>query len=331
VILRPVTRRTESKLDERILEKVSPHLRWLPVVIAADLAADSLTFVPAGLKSFSGDVWFVLGLAIVVHGLWRAIDVVGEWYGEQSVQADREKELAPAINLSLQVARVVLAIAGTSTLLAHFGVNVTALAAALGLGGLAVSLAAKDTIADTISGFIILVDQPFRVGDRIETEDTEGLGEVIEIGLRSTRIRTWKNCLVIVPNSRIGHGSVLNYTYPDLQYQVRRYVGVARGTDVETVRAIITNTVRQVEGVLVDKAVTVRYDEIGDAFMRFAIYWWVESCVREGEVADRVNTALQRALGDAGIETSPAGATDVNLQVQPETVDRLARTIGGQS
>lgn len=81
-------------------------------------------------------------------------------------------------------------VSGLYILLSHYGVNVTALTAALGLSGLALALAARDTIADVISGLIILIDQPFRVGDRIEVEKVGTWGEVVEIGLRTTRIRT---------------------------------------------------------------------------------------------------------------------------------------------
>ncbi len=79
----------------------------------------------------------------------------------------------------------------------------TALATVLGLGGLAISLAAKDTIADAIAGFIVLVDQPYRIGDRIEIQELGTWGDVTDIGLPTTRIRTPDNRMVIVPNSTI--------------------------------------------------------------------------------------------------------------------------------
>ena len=76
----------------------------------------------------------------------------------------------------MRVGRVVVVLVGVIILLSHFGINVTAFAAALGMGGLAFSLAARDTIADAIAGFIILVDRPFRIGDRIEIQESRHLG-----------------------------------------------------------------------------------------------------------------------------------------------------------
>jgi small-conductance mechanosensitive channel len=314
-VLPSLTRRTPTELDDRILEKVSPNLRWLVVLVALDLATGPLTFLGADLKQLLGDIYFVLFLLVGLHALWRLIDVVAGWYRERATEADREKELAPFITLMRRLAHVVLAIIGLSALLSHFGVNVAALAAALGLGALGISLAARDTIADAIAGFIILVDQPFRIGDRIEVEKVGTWGEVVDIGLRTTRIRTWKNRMVIVPNSHIGQNQVINYSYPDPRFLVDRRVGIAYGTNVETARQIIIDTVRQVEGVLLDKPVQARYDEMGESAMIFRVGWWVASVADERPVVDRVNTALQEALSAAGIEMPPDPGHKLSLQV----------------
>ncbi|MEZ4519488.1 MAG: mechanosensitive ion channel family protein [Chloroflexota bacterium] len=167
----------------------------------------------------------------------------------------------------------------SSLLLRHFGINVSALMAAVGIGGLALSLAARDTIADAIAGVIILFDRPFRVGDRIEIQNLGTWGDVVEIGLRTTRIRTRDNRMVIVPNSAINSGQIVNYTYPDPRYRIQTQVSVAYGSNIEHVRQVITDAVRHVEGVLPDKSVDVLYDEMGDFAMIFIVRWWIKSYV----------------------------------------------------
>ena len=97
---------------------------------------------------------------------------------------------------------------------------ITAGIAVLGLCGLAFSIAAQATLADVIDGVIILVDKPFRVRHRIQLQDLQTWGDVISIGVRTTRIRTLGNRLVIVPNSRINRGQVVNYSYPDDRYRL---------------------------------------------------------------------------------------------------------------
>jgi len=211
-------------------------------------------------------------------------------------------------------------VAGTTVLLAHFGINVTALTTALGLGGLAFSLAARDTIADAIAGFIILVDRPFRIGDRIEIQGVGTWGDVTDIGLRTTRIRTRDNRMVIVPNSVIGANQVINYTYPDPRYRIETHVGIGYGTDIERARQVIIDAVRHVEGVLLDRPVDALYNEMGDSAMIFRVRWWIESYIDTRRVFDRVHTALQHALDEAGIEC-PFPTQSVNLQMEHKAAD----------
>jgi small-conductance mechanosensitive channel len=301
-VLPPILRRTPADLDDRLLEKLGPDLRWLLVVLSLRFATDRLIFVGARVKDLMGDVYFLVGLAIVVQAGWRLIDLAGQWYGERSRQADREGELAPIITLLTRIARGLLLIAGVAILLSHFGANTAAFAVALSLGGLAISLAARDTIADAISGFIILVDRPFRIGDRIEIEGENTWGDVVDIGLRTTRIRTRDNRLVIVPNSLIGQNRVSNYTYPDPSFRIQTSIKVAYGTDIELAEQLIVDTVRQMPGLLPDAEIEVLYDEMGDSAMILRVRWWIESYVDARRRRDQAHRALEKALDAAGIE-----------------------------
>jgi small-conductance mechanosensitive channel len=229
--------------------------------------------------------------------------------------------------LLTRIGRITLVVVALTILLSYFGINVTALTAALGIGGLALSLAAQDTLSDAISGFIILADRPFRVGDRIEIQGIGTWGDVAEIGLRTTRIRTRDNRMVIVPNSVIGKNQVINYTYPDPCYRIQTHVGVAYGTDIQTARRVLIDAVCGVEGVLPDRPVDALYHEMGDSAMIFRVRWWIESYVDTRRVIDRVHTVLQEALDEAGIE-SPYPIQAVKLQVEPDTVDRLSQAWG---
>jgi MscS family membrane protein len=285
-----------------------------------------LTFLYAELKTFLSDVYFVLSLVFGTLIVWSLIDLGHDWYREKLKEAGRVDELDPVLTLLTRVARIVVVIISLSILLSNFGINITALLAALGIGGLAFSLAAQDTLADAIAGFIILADRPYRVGDRIEIQGEGTWGDVVDIGLRTTRIRTRDNRMVIVPNSLIGKSQVINYTYPDPRYRIEMHVGIAYGTDIETARRLIVETVRGVEGVLLDKPVDALYHEMGDSAMIFRVRWWIESYVDTRRVYDRVNTALQEALDAAGIKM-PYPTQSLYLQLDPETTDQLSRRL----
>ena len=319
-ILPRLVRRTETEFDDAFLAQAGPSLRWLVVIIILHFATARLVFVSAGIKKTLADAYFVLAVLLASRIVWRSIDLAERWYSERAALAGRADELAPVITLLVRVGRVVLAIIGLTILLSHFGVNVTGIAAALGIGGLAFSLAARDTIADAIAGFIILVDRPFRIGDRIEIQGVGTWGDVTDIGLRTTRIRTRDNRMVIVPNSVIGANQVINYTYPDPRYRIETHVGIGYGTDIERARQVIVDTVSRVEGVLKDKPVDALYHEMGDSAMIFRVRWWIESYVDTRRVFDRVHTALQHALDEAGIEC-PFPTQSVNLLMEQKAAD----------
>jgi MscS family membrane protein len=322
-ILPPIARRTPTDLDDRLLEKLGPDLRWLLVVFALRLATDRLTFVSAGVKDLMADACFLVGLAIVMQAGWRLIDLAGRWYGERSRGAGREEELAPLITLLARIFRAVLLVTGLVILLAHFGANTTALAVALALGALAITLAARDTVADAIAGFIILVDRPFRLGDRIEIEGEDAWGDVVDIGLRTTRIRTRDNRLVIVPNSLINGNQVVNYTYPDPHYRIQSSVKVAYGTDIEFAEQLIIDTVRQMPGVLPGAEIEVLYDEMGDSAMILCVRWWIASYADARRSRDQVHRALQKALDAAGIDM-PYPTQSLHLYNESEVTDDSA-------
>jgi MscS family membrane protein len=329
-LLPRLVRRTPTEFDDRFLEAIGNDVRWLVVVIILRFATLRLAFVSAGLKTFFKDAYFVVGLILVVRIIFKLIDLGGEWSHERALAEGRESQLEPLIVLLARVGRVLVAILGLTVVLSYFGVNVTALATVLGLGGLAFSLAARDTIADAIAGFIILVDRPFRIGDRIEIQEAGTWGDVVDIGLRTTRIRTRDNRLVIVPNSTISSNQVINYSYPDPRYRIQTHIGIAYGTDIETARQIIVDTVRQVEGVLLDKPVDALYIDMGDSAMIFRVRWWIESYVDTRQMFDKVHTALQHALDEAGIEC-PFPTQTLNLQFEPQVIEQTSPALREQN
>jgi MscS family membrane protein len=325
-VLPRAARRTPTEFDDRFLSAVGSQVRWLVVLIILYFGTNRLTFFSAGLKAFLSDAYFVMGLLLTALILIKLIDLASKWARERALAEGREGQLEPLVVLLTRLGRVFVVVLGLTALLSYFGVNVTAFAAALGLGGLSISLAAKDTIADAIAGFIVLVDQPYRIGDRIEIQELGTWGDVVDIGLRTTRIRTRDNRMVIVPNSVIGTNQVINYTYPDPRYRIETHMGIASDTDIEMVRQFIVDTVREVEGVLPDKPVDALYIEMGDSAMIFRVRWWLESYREKSRMLDKVHTALKHALNEAGIEYSEPTQT-LSLQVGPQLIEQIIRAL----
>ena len=294
----------QHRMTRFILILITPYLRWFLGVIIIYFATARLQFLSPEFKQWLAQIYFVFIVGLIVIALWKLVDTFSLWYQEKVQGQDERSGKEAVLLLSERALRAMVVVIGLIVILDHLGFNISALLTAIGIGGLAISLAAQDTIANMISGVIILIDQPFRVGDRIEIQELNTWGDVVSIGLRSTRIRTLDNRMVIVPNSSISNNQVVNYTFPDPRYRIQTEIGVAYGTDLRLVRELITRSLQGIEGVIPDKPVDILFWEFGDSAMLLRVRWWIESYIdaatqfRPGERSD-VQCACRCWGGDA--------------------------------
>ena len=301
-------------------------LYWMAVVVALDLAIGRLGFLPQEWGDSLEDLFFVLYLSVAFIALWRLTTRLIHWYANviaPQTEIELDDQLMPFVR---RVAMIILVLIGLIILFGHFDVDVSALITTLGVGSLAIALAAQAALADTISGFIIMIDRPFRIGDRIEIQDLGTWGDVVDIGLRSSRIRTRDNRMVIVPNSVISKSLIVNYTYPTTQYRIEVHIGVDYGSDIELVRKTMIHAVKGVEGVLPDRKVEALFLEFGESALIFRLRWWIESYIDTRRMFDRVNTAVYLALKEAGIEI-PNRQVDVHHKIDAERTAQLLREV----
>ena len=301
-ILFRITKRTKSNLDNQILNAGRLPLYLLAVVLALDIALGRLSFLPVGWSAWLDQGFIIFYFLVGFIFVWRLVTHFFSWYGEemaQKTETNLNKKLFPFFE---RVVLIILSAIGIITLLSYFKINITAMVTTLGIGSLAIALAAQSALEDSISGFLIMMDKPFRIGDRIELMDLDTWGDVVDIGLRSTRIRTRDNRMVVVPNSVIGKSLVVNYAYPNDQYRLEIHIGVAYGTDIEKARQVMIETVQKVDGVLPDRPVEALFLEFGDSALIFRVRWWLESYVDTRRMFDRVNTALYNALKEENIQ-----------------------------
>lgn len=319
-----LTRRTQTALDDFIIKAVRPPLYWLVIAISVDFAIQRLDLIAETQKGNASDFFFFLYILFAFIVAWRVVGSLFDWYGEEiapRMESDVYMQIFPFLR---RLVFILLAIVAAIIVLDFFNIEVSALVTTLGIGSLAIALAAQAALSDTISGFTIMIDRPFRIGDRIEIQELDTWGDVIDIGLRSSRIRTRDNRMVIVPNSLIVKSLIVNYSYPDTQYRIQIELGVAYGTDIEHARKTIIEAVRGVEGVLPDQKVEALFLQFGDSAMIFRIRWWLESFVDTRRMFDKVNTAIYYALEEADIE-SPFPQQDVHFKIDPEDIERITR------
>lgn len=171
----------------------------------------------------------------------------------------------------------------------------------LGLGSVAVGLAFKDTFENFLAGLLILLREPFRIGDHVDCEGIEG--QIEDITVRDTRIRRTDGQLVVMPNSRLFQNPVTVRTDRELR-RTTIIVGIAYGEDVDAARTVIANAVHEVDSVRDDvRDVQVFAQEFNSSSVDFEVTWWTGSRPVDIRASrDQVVAAVKRALDTAGIE-----------------------------
>jgi small-conductance mechanosensitive channel len=299
--VRSITRRTTTELDDQIVAIAEGPTRKLVLVAGLYYALLELPLSPAASRILGGVV-YLLAVWVAIRLALRVIMVLIAAYGKRvqdpTGRVQFEKDYLPLLT---KVIAVFLTVVGLIAVLHRFGQNVTSLVAALGVGGIAIGLAAKDTLTNMIAGFTILVDRPFRPGDRIKLATGE-IGEVIDVGTRSTRLRLLDQNMLIAPNSELANSRVVNYNFPTHATQVRLDIGLAYGTDVERARAAIRETVRAQPDVLADPAPAVQLFGFGESALQFVAFYTVSQFADAGAVQDRVRTQLLARLASDGVK-----------------------------
>jgi small-conductance mechanosensitive channel len=319
--LKWIAHRTSRKFDGSVLKNIEPDLKLLLLVFFTRFAVLRLDFLSDGLRTTADDLFFILELVIVSIIAIRLINFsINRYVGTVDTTDDADK-LARIIKTVQRLGDFAVLVVAGSIGMSHFGVGTSPLAIALLICGVILYLGAKGIIADFVAGFIILLDQPYRINDAILIKELDTWGVVLEIGTRTTRIRTGDNREVIVPNSQINESQVINYTYPDPRFRVTTDIGVAYGSDLDQMYIVIEDTVRGVEGVLPDKPVDIFFLKFGDSTRTVRVRWWIDSYTKENPILDKVNAALETAFGQAGIDM-PFDTYNLNVKMQDEKPDQ---------
>ena len=154
----------------------------------------------------------------------------------------------------------------------NLGVNVTAAVASLSIGGLALGLAAQDTLANLFGAVAIFADKPFRVGDRIRLDHVDGTVE--NIGLRSTRVRSLDGHLVTIPNKTMGNATITNVTArPNIKTEMN--LSITYDTPTEKVRRATVILEEVYRGHAMTADVWVSFNKFNDSALNlFVVHWW---------------------------------------------------------
>ena len=200
------------------------------------------------------------------------------------------------------ITRYVLVFIGFLIILQTMKINLTTLNVIAGTLGIGIGFGLQNVASNFISGLIILLERPIKIGDRIEIGKVEG--DVLEIGARSTTVVTNDNIAIIVPNSKFITENVVNWMYTDAKVRFRVPICVAYGSDVRFVEKLLLEVARENPNVLDDPPPVVRFLEFGENGLQFELRPWSTSLVhRKGKLISSLNFAIHDKFKEHHIET----------------------------
>ncbi len=196
-------------------------------------------------------------------------------------------------------------------------IDMTAWLASAGIIGIAVGFAAKDTVANLLSGVFILADSPYKIGDYIVIDSGER-GKVTHIGLRSTRILTRDDLEVNVPNAIIANGKIINESGgADVKSRVRVPVGVSYNADIDLVKRVLVEVGEAEPEVCQTPEPRVRFRAFGPSSLDFELLVWIVDPETRGRVKDSLNSAIYKRFHQEGIEI-PYSKHDIYIKEMPK-------------
>ncbi len=311
---------TKTAIDDKIINVVKRPIYYINLLHGLRLASDTLS-LPDRIQEIINGVIYIVAVFIAVLVIYRVADLLLKWYLKKlAKKTDKavEKDFLPLIE---KVSSIFIFLIGIIVVLKHFNYDVLSLVTALGIGSLAIGLAAKDTLANMISGFTIMVDRPFRVGDRIQLSSGE-IGDVLEIGLRSTKIKTFDNTVIIVPNTELANMKLINQAYPDSLLKVRIDIGIGYGSDVEKAKKIMIDAALSIDYVVKDPPPIVYFNEFGDSALLLYMRCWVKEYLDRMLAKDAINMLIKKRFEEEGIEI-PFPIRTVHME--PEKSVRVRR------
>lgn len=298
--LRRWAERTQTRSDDLLLELAHGPVKIIAFVILLHIGLSVFQWPPTVERWLSNASKIVVAVSIT-YALLKLIDIlVGAWKGRTEAADDQhfDRQLVPILRKAL---KALVAIVATLVTLDNVGVNITGLVASLSIGGLALGLAAQDTVANLFGAVAVLVDKPFKIGDRVQFEGVDGTVETI--GLRSTRVRNADGHLITVPNKTMGNATITNITErPHIRTVTN--IGLTYDTSPEKIRRAATLLEDIFRAHPQTHDVWVCFNKFGDFALNLQVlHWWSGADNRAHLTAmQELNLEIKRRFDEEQIE-----------------------------
>jgi MscS family membrane protein len=271
VWLKRWAKRTVTTFDDLLLELLNGPIKIIAFVIFLRIGLEVFSW-PGLVQAILRKTFTIVVAGTLTYVALKFIDLaMSYWKQRAKPDTDRtfDEQLFPIIRKSLKVFVVVVAVLVT---LDNIGVNITAAIASLSIGGLAVGLAAQDTLANLFGAVAVFVDKPFRIGDRIQLDGVDGTVE--SIGMRSTRVRNLDGHLITVPNKTMGNATITNITRrPNIKTEMN--FGLTYETTTEQLRRAVQILDETYRAHPQTHDLIISFNKFADSSLNILVlHWW---------------------------------------------------------
>ncbi|PLX88695.1 MAG: mechanosensitive ion channel family protein [Desulfuromonas sp.] len=320
-VLQPIANRTQSDFDDRAFQALRKPAEFLAVIAGLWLAFTLLRLPPepVDLQSLMTAVIKFLLAFDIAWALYNLVDVLDgllvRWASR--TETDLDDHLLPFIRKSLRIFIVVMAII---MVVQNLGYSISGLLASLGIGGLAIALAAKDALSNIFGSIMILLDRPFGIGDWVQTGEIEGTIE--EVGFRSTKIRTFAKTQITIPNSVLMNMPINNYSRMPKR-RIKMNIGITYATSPAQMRQAVDaiRTMLREHPAIDQEFFLVNFTDFGASSLDIMVYCFTSSTVWQEYLDARQDVCLRimDILEGMGLEIAFPSRT-VYLETNEEPV-----------
>ena len=293
-----ITSKTKSDLDDIILQKSNKPLTYIALLVSLIVALQDISF-ESGVGGIVFNILYTLLAVSSGYLVFHIVDIslMRVW---KRISEQTESNIDDTIGqLVHEVLRITLILIIGIFILNIWGVEIGPFLAGLGIAGIAVALALQPTLANVFSGISIVLDGTFKVGDVIEVNGMSG--EVYQISLRTSRIKSFDNEMIIITNSVMAGSTVKNFFQPDISIRVNIEFGVEYGVDPEYIKRIILEDVEKIDIIDKEKDVQVIFLEMADSSLNFKVRFWVDDIAKKWPAHQEAITRVYRRLYKEGI------------------------------
>ncbi|MCP4291716.1 MAG: mechanosensitive ion channel family protein [bacterium] len=289
--LEVAAKKTKTKADDMAAAAIFSPLGLIIPVVGIFFAVRTLLSIQAQWVEYSDITFRIVTILVLTWTGFKILDAIGVFFAELSSKTTSklDDQLIPLVRKAAKTFLFILAFILTAQ---NLGYSVSGLIAGLGIGGLALAMAAKDTLANLFGSLMILIDRPFHVGDWITFPGGDGVVE--EIGLRSTRVRTFAKTVVSIPNAALANATVENHSLMPKR-RIKFTLGVTYESTVEQVETLVT----RIENYLKENSdidqefMLVKFTTFNDSSLDLFIYCFTVTTDWTQHLAVRQNVNLK--------------------------------------